>query len=714
MIRNYFKIAWRNIVKNKTMFGINIAGLALGLGSCLIIGLFVIDELSYDQFHENSDRIARVYLNAKIGDELIKEAGVMAPVAKALLNDLPEVVDATRIIKTSNRTVVTYGNNTIRKGKMAFVDPNFFEIFSLPLIKGDIKTALSKPNSLILTQEQAKAYFGTKDPLNKIVDIKDIGVHGPDGYIDNSGPYTVTGIISEIPANSHFHFDLLASMQSNKDAINQSWLSGSYHTYLLLGEGTDMALLEAKLSTITEKYMSSQMESGLGMTFREFLDKGNHVGLYLQPLTKIHLYSESTGEFEEGGDINTVYMFAAIASFMLLIACINFMNLSTAGASKRAKEIGIRSGLVVFQFALSTCLIIGTLVVSQQMHYIQNKDIGYDREELIVIRDAGLLGDKLNAFKTELQKDSRILSITTSAFVPAGPTDNNGATLYSHLDKSQKLRTKVYNIDEAYIPTLGMELLAGRNFSKDFGPEENNIIINETAVQSFGLNKNPVGQTLEESTNLKGGRRTLTIIGVVKDFHSRSLHEPILPLMMKYNPYYGLIARVKTANMSGVIANMENQWKALGTGEAFDYAFLDALYNETYIKEQNMNSVLKIFAILTIFVACLGLFGLVTFTTEQRVKEIGVRKVLGSSISQIVTLLSKDFLKLVLLSFVIAFPIGYYFMDRWLRDFSYRTDIRWWIFVLTAVITILIAVITISLKSIKAALQNPVKSLKTE
>lgn len=606
MIRNYFKIAWRNIVKNKTMFGINIAGLALGLGSYLIIGLFVIDELSYDQFHENSDRIARVYLNAKIGDELIKEAGVMAPVAKALLNDLPEVVDATRIIKTSNRTVVTYGNNTIRKGKMAYVDPNFLEIFSLPLIKGDIKTALSKPNSLILTQEQAKAYFGTKDPLNKIVDIKDIGVHGPDGYIDNSGPYTVTGIISEIPANSHFHFDLLASMQSNKDAINQSWLSGSYHTYLLLGEGTDMALLEAKLSTITEKYMSSQMESGLGMTFREFLDKGNHVELYLQPLTKIHLYSESTGEFEEGGDINTVYMFAAIASFMLLIACINFMNLSTAGASKRAKEIGmrkvlgsekkqlvfqfliesfivtviamgigvlifllalpyfnqlsgksfvfyqiitpqfylvsvvliivisflaggypafylssfkpintlknkisshkgkgIRSGLVVFQFALSTCLIIGTLVVSQQMHYIQNKDIGYDREELIVIRDAGLLGDKLNAFKTELQKDSRILSITTSAFVPAGPTDNNGATLYSHLDKSQKLRTKVYNIDEAYIPTLGMELLAGRNFSKDFGPEENNIIINETAVQSFGLNKNPVGQTLEESTNLK-------------------------------------------------------------------------------------------------------------------------------------------------------------------------------------------------------------------
>jgi putative ABC transport system permease protein len=384
-------------------------------------------------------------------------------------------------------------------------------------------------------------------------------------------------------------------------------------------------------------------------------------------------------------------------------------NRFTSGSSK-----GIRSGLVVFQFAISVCLIIGTLVVGQQMNYIQNKDVGYNREGLLVIRDAGLIGNNMNPFKESLQKDPRVINITTSAFVPAGPTDQNGALISSGKEGFQKLRVRVYNVDEEYIPTLGMDLLEGRNFSKDFGNEEDNIIINQTAIKTFGLDKNPVGQTLLESTDHQGTTKILSIVGVVKDFNSRSLHEPIEPMMMKYNPYYGLIIRAKRADMPGLIANMKDQWESFGTGESFGYAFLDELYNETYLKEQNMNVILRIFAFLTIFVACLGLFGLVTFTAQQRFKEIGIRKVLGSSIPQIIAMLSKDFLKLVFISFFIAFPLGYYLMDKWLQGFAYRMEMQWWIFALTAITTILIAFVTIGWKSFRAATMNPVHALKDE
>lgn len=817
MIKNNFKIAWRSILKNKSLFVINSIGLSLGIASCLLISLFVIDELSYDRFYEKSDQIVRVVLNAKMGDEIIKESGLMAPVGETLAKELPEVLASTRILNLSDRTKVTYEGTTLRKGKMGLVDANFFEIFTLPLLKGDVNTVLSMPNSIVLTEEQAKAYFGNENPLNRTIDIKDIGVHGTSGYLDLSGLYTVTGIIEKIPDNSHFHFDLIASMQGNKDATNQSWLSGSYRTYLLLAKGTTISQLESKLPAITEKYMGSQLEAAMGVTFQKFLEIGNKVGLYIQPLTEIHLYSDIRGEFEEGGDINSVYLFAAIALFMLLIACINFINLSTAGASKRAREIGmkkvlgsgkgqlifqfltesflatffamclgvllfsvtlpyfnqlankdfvfnqiitlpfvivligltlvisflaggyptffmsnfkplqalknrfasgnskgIRSGLVVFQFAISVCLIIGTLVVSQQMNYIQNKDVGYDKDGLIVIREAGILGNGLNAFKEGLQNDPRVLHITMSVFVPAGPTNNSTALVASGEEDLQKLRMKSFDIDEGYIPTLGMELLQGRNFSKEFGSEEDQIIINQTAIKSFGLDANPVGQTLLEYTNNEGESKLLTIIGVVKDFNAKSLHQPIEPMMMKYNPYYGLILRTKTADMAGLLSSMEKQWNSFGSGETLDYAFLDELYNETYLKEQNMNSILRIFAFLTIFVACLGLFGLVTFTTQQRFKEIGIRKVLGSSSPQIVGLFAKDFLKLVLFAILIAAPMGYYVMNKWLQGFAYRIEIGWWVFVLAAGITLIIAFLTISYRSIQAALMNPVESLRTE
>lgn len=809
MFKNYFKTAWRTILKNKGLFSINIIGLSLGIATCLAITLFVVDELSYDRFNEKADQMARIILKAKLGDEVIRESSVSAPVAATLVSEFPEVLDATRISITYGLQKVTYKETTIRKGKMVFVDPNFFELFTLPFLKGDINTALDRPNTVVLTTAQAEAYFGKEDPLNKTIKI------------EGQGLYTVTGVIDEVPTNSHFHFDLFASMEGNKDAKNQNWMQGSYRSYLLLADGTDLDQFEDKLPIIIEKYMASQLEEGLGMTYEKFLETGNEVGFYVQPLTDIHLYSDftGTGDFEVGGDIDTVLILVAIALFMLLIACINFMNLSTAGASKRVKEIGmrkvlgskkgqlvsqfltesfiatliatiigfvllsttlpyfnqlsgkslefndlftpeilvsllglivlisflagsypaffmssfkpiqalksrftsngsksIRSGLVVFQFAISVSLIIGTLVVSQQMTYIQNKDIGYEREQLIVVRDAYLLGNDVPAYQNELLNDPRIESITNSSFIPAGPTNNNMQSISPPDNGELMRRTNFYVVDEDYIPTMGMEIASGRNFSKEFGAETGNVIINETAIKIFGLPENPVGQTLLRSTDLKGGREKLNIIGVVKDFHARSLHEPIDPLMMmsSSNQITGLIIKSKTADITSLIANMQSKWESFGSGETFDYAFLDELYNETYLKERNMNAILRIFALLTIFVACLGLFGLVTFTAEQRFKEIGIRKVLGSSVTQVVSLLAKDFLKLVLISMVIAFPLGYYLMDKWLQDFAYRIEIEWWIFALAGLMTMLIAFLTISYKSIRAANVNPIKSLRTE
>ncbi|MEX0315485.1 MAG: ABC transporter permease [Allomuricauda sp.] len=815
MFKNYLKIAWRNALRQKTFFGINVMGLAIGIATCLTIGLYVAHELSYDNFHEKGDRIVRIVIKGKIGDEIIEEVPVPAPVALALVQDLSEVQKAARL-RAIGEPKVTYNENSLRHGRFAFVDSDFFQIFTLPLLKGDVMTALKKPNSIILTQTQAKKYFGQDDPIGKTLEIEGVGFYTNDGYMQNDGLYTVTGLMADLPKNSHFNYQLFASMGSNKGAVSQSWVSGDYLTYLLLNQASSLERLQTNLPGIVKKYMGGQVQQALGMSYEEFLANGNKVGLYAEPLSTIH-FSNIRNDNVKSANRKTVYIFGAIALFMLTIACINFMNLSTAAAGKRMREIGmrkvlgsnrsqlifqfmaeafvasttatliglvlwalalpyfnttadtdfellqlfspyfliivsglvvfitllagsypaffmssfkpvkalknrftsngssaIRNGLVVFQFAVSITLIIATLVVSGQMHYILNKDVGYDREQTIVIRSAGRLGNNLKAFKEAVQKDSRVVNVSTSAFVPAGPSDQGGTTVTTKHEIPQTLRTKVYHIDEAYIPTLGMKIVHGRNFSKEFGNETNNIIINQTAVRTFGIIGNPLGQTLTVATDNKGGRQDLTVVGVVKDFHSRSLHGLIEPLIMDYNPYYGLIIKSQTEDMASLVGTIKNEWDTFKSEESFEYAFLDELYQETYRKESNTGTILQFFALLTIFVACLGLFGLVTFTAEQRFKEIGIRKVLGSSVLQIVHMLSKDFLKRVLVAMLIAFPSGYYLMNQWLEDFSYRIQIHWWVFAIAGLTTIAIAFATISYKSVKAALMNPVKSLRTE
>lgn len=799
MYKSYLKIAWRNLLKSKGLFAINSAGLAIGVATCLIIMLFVVDELSFDRFNEKANQMVRVVLKGKVNGEVIKEAVTAAPVAATLAAEFPEVLQATRL-RSMGSPKISYKNTAFKNNKVAFVDPNFFEVFTLPLIQGNPATALIEPNTIVITKEQARKYFGEEDPINKILE-----------FTDAKEQYKVTGVIDKVPANSHFHFDLFASMEGLAHAKENNWMESNYFNYLVLAEGTDQKEFENKLPAIIKKYMGPQVEQ-MGMSFEKFKENGNEIGIFIQPLTDIHLHSDfaSQSELEAGGDLKSVYIFGAVALFMLLIACINFMNLSTAGATKRNKEVGvkkvlgsrknqlvqqfltesfistavsmvlavvlvlvalpffnqlsgkgleaafllnpnvlisllilaiaitllagsypafflssikpisalknkvvsggrskgIRSGLVVFQFVISASLILAIIVVNQQMSYIQNKEIGYDRDQLLVLRDSRLLGTNENAFKNQILTDPRVQSVTMSAFVPAGPTDNNMTGVYPGQRYEEVRRTIFYQVDAQYIPTMGMELVAGRNFSDKLGSDSLNVIVNETAIKIFGLEENPLGQTLTANAG-NDRKETLTIIGVVKDFHFKSLHETIAPLIMLNNPYGGLIVKGKTKDMAGLIASIENKWKSFQVEEPFSYGLLDELYNETYVREQKMGSILKIFGMLTIFVACLGLFGLVTFTAEQRVKEIGVRKVLGANVTEIVSLLSKDLIILVAISFVIAFPLGYYMMDQWLQDFAYKIEIQWWVFALAGVTTLLIAFFTMSFKTIKSALANP-------
>ncbi|MFK5974521.1 MAG: ABC transporter permease [Flavobacteriaceae bacterium] len=799
MFKNNLKIAWRNILKNKGVFSINIVGLALGIASCLIIMLFVVDELSYDRYNEKADEIVTVVFRAKINGEEMKEGAVMAPVGQTLKQEFPEVIDATRIRNFGTPKIVVE-NQSYNEDRFAFVDSNFFDVFTLPIIDGDSKSPLKEPNTAVITKAEAKKFFGVSNAIGKLFHL--------DGQ---EQPFRVTGIIDEVPTNSHFHFEIFASIEGLDEAKGDNWFGGDFFTYLLLKEGSDYKILESKLPHIVEKYMGPKMLGKMGVPFEEFTKK-NQLGFRIFPLTDIHLYSDNAAysQLEQGGNIKYVYIFSAVALFMLLIACINFMNLSTATAAKRAKEVGIRkvlgsnknqlryqflsesfiatlmamvfasimvvvslpfyngmsgkelqldflwhptvmvslviltflisllaggypafylssfkpitalkskflggnknkgirSGLVVFQFVISAGLILATLVVNQQMQYIQNKDIGYDRDQLLVIRKSYLLGNDQNAFKNELLKNPKVASITNSAFVPAGSSDNNMAMIIK--DGQFSRRMPVYNIDENYIPTMGMKLVAGRNFSKEFGADSTNVIINETAVKILGLGEEPLGKKIFER------RGTKTVIGVIKDFHFKSLHQPIDPLLMMNAPYGGLIIKAKSSEMSGLISDTQELWKSFDANDTFGYSILDDAYNQTYVTEQKMGAVLQIFALLTIFIACLGLFGLITFTAEQRFKEIGIRKVLGSSVSEIVAMLSKDFLKLVFVSFFIAFPLSYYLMNKWLEGFAYRINMQWWLFVLAALITIIIAFGTIGWKSFRAATMNPIKALRDE
>ncbi|ODS84514.1 MAG: cell division protein FtsX [Cytophagaceae bacterium SCN 52-12] len=803
MLSYYLKTAWRNLRRNKLFSLINIAGLSIGIATSFMIILYVRDELSYDRFNKNAGDIARVVFRANINGGKINESIVMAPVAEVMKQDFPEVRDAARMVAYGTPGV-SYEEKHFKNDRVAFADPNFFDIFTLPAMEGNPRTALSHPNTVVLTKTVAEKYFGKESALGKAISI-------------NGSPefYTVTAVINDIPVNSHFHFDVFCSMKGRREASSDSWMEGNFYTYLLLEPGTDREKLEARFPDMVAKYMGPQIRKQMGLGLDQFRTQGNEFGFALQDLTDIHLHSDTTNELEPGGNAAYVYIFAGIAAFMLIVACINFINLSTAGASKRAKEVGVRkvvgsgryelirqfltetllislfaltvaygllrlalpafgsisgkqlsvgagpvliflslgltagvlagiypafylssfkpvsvlkgraaahnrrlglrSGLVVFQFFISVSLIVGTVVVYQQMKYIQQKDTGYDREQLLVIPNSYALGAREKAFRQAMLQDPRVERATMSWFRPAGPSNYNNALAYPWGNDNLIVNGVDYHVDEEYIPTMGMKILHGRNFSSRFPTDSATIILNETAALALGWNaEKAVGETVVIQNSPRGSHAPFRVIGVVKNFNFKSLHEAISPLYMTLYPEGGLIFKLNTPDVQGVLEAMQQLWDSYHPEEPFTYAFMDDLYFRSYASEQKTATVLNIFAALTIFVACLGLFGLVTYTSEQRTREIGIRKVLGAGTGQVTALLSGDLLKLVLAGSLIAFPVAWWGISRWLESFAYHIELRWWMFALSGLTAMLIAVFTVSWKAVRAAAANPVESLRNE
>ncbi len=804
MIRNYLKIAWRMLVKHKTLSIINITGLSIGIASCLIIMMYVQHELSFDRYHEKADQIVRVVFKGFIGGGDMKEAHVMPPVAETLKRDYPEVLETTRLMD-GGTPFIRVGDKAFKGNKMAYADPNFFEVFSFSIIHGNKKTALTAPNSIAVSKQTADKFFGTENPIGKLIRLK-----------DTSSSFTVTAVFDNIPDNSHFHFDLIASIEQISYAKSDNWMTSGFFTYLVLPKGYDYKQLERKLPQTAEKYMGPPIQMAFGINYHQFIEKGNSAGLFLQRLTDIHLHSDLNGDLSAPGDIRYVYIFGVIAFFMLLIACINFMNLSTAGASRRAREVGIRkvlgslhkelikqflfesilitfislivavlflilsipllnsiaetrlsalslisnpwllpglflfglfvgtlagsypafflssfkpvsvlkgkfsagrnsvsmrSGLVIFQFIASVTLIISIIIIYKQLFFIQHKKLGFDKEQVLVLENTWNLENRQEAFRNELLRNPAVRSVSTASFIPAGNNDLNNNAVYPNDKVGQYVKTPFYIVDTAYLNTLGIKLIAGRNFSAEYA-DSASAIINKTAAEAFGWGKQAIGNTLTDHINYEGKEITYRIIGVVEDFHFNSFKERISPMMMVLGGYSGMmIVKIKTADINGLLDFVKSKW----TGdEPMSYSFMDDRFNLMYSAEQKTSEILSIFAGLTLFVACIGLFGLTIFTTQQQTKEIGIRKVLGASSLDITRILSKDFIKLILIAIVIASPIAWYLMNTWLQDFAYRINIQWWIFVITGVFVLIIALITISFQSIKAALMNPVKSLRTE
>ena len=807
MFKNYLKIAIRNLWKNKGFSAINIFGLASGLAICLLIIFYVNNELGYDQYNTKADRIYRIDGDLRFGGNHFVMAQAPDPMGPTLKQDFPQVEQYVRF-RNHGGIMVKKGNENVEEDKVVYTDSTLFSVFTLPMIQGDPSTALTEPNSVVITESTAKKYFNSTDVVGKSMIFGD------------TGNYKITGVIKDIPKQSHFHFDFFISMygQLSSYEINQ-WTSNNFNTYIVLKKGTDADNLSSQLNGFVMRYVAPVFKS-LDITEEEFKKQGNYLHYNLMPLEKIHLYSNRSGELEANGNIEYVYIFSLIAFFILLIACVNFMNLSTARSANRAKEVGVRkvlgslrknlvtqflsesilisfislalalviaslllpyfnqlsgkdmtlnlflkpwllpaaillmivvgliagsypafylssfkpvqvlkgklakgfksswlrSGLVVFQFSISIILVIGTLVIYTQLNYIRNKDIGFDRSRVLIIKNTDALGSQAKVFEDEIKKLNGVENGTMTGYLPtAGWRSDSPLFPDATTDTKNAVSTQIWRIDENYIPTLGMKMAEGRNFSIDFPTDSSAIIINEAAARLLGF-KDLLNRPLYYMNDFP--KKDLTkyhIIGIVKDFNFNTLREVVTPLCFLYQPQNSSIAfRIHSANMPVLISMIENKFKEFAPEQPFSYSFMDEDFNKTYSDEQRMGGISMTFSVLAILIACLGLLGLITFAAEQRAKEIGIRKVLGANGRDIVSMLSKDFLKLVLIASLIAIPLAWWAMNKWLQGFAYRIEISWWILVSAALLAIFIALLTIFYQAIKAAIANPVKSLRSE
>jgi len=807
MIKNYFKIAFRNLMKYKFISFINLFGLTVGLACCLLITSYILNELSFDRYNKNAKniyRIERTFLNAETGALSLQLGAVAPPFAPLLENDFKNIKHATRLLPISS-IPVKYGENIFNEKGLFFAEQNVFDVFDFKVTEGNPANALAEPFSVMLDQKTAKKYFGNTDPLNKVI------------RLGNQYDCKVTGLFKDLPENSHWHPEILLSFNTLKDSavygaenLRTNWGNNAFYTYLLVPDHFNVKTFEAQLPAFQNRHIPADGK----------FKASDYSVLTLRKLTDIHLYAHTDEEIEINGDIKRVYIFAAIALFILLIACINYMNLSSARSVLRAKEIGVRKtagagkgelitqflsesvfiswmaavlaftltvvalpalnqlsgqnlsvnnllhwnvlivillvpfivgilsgiypalylssfepvkvlkgiiikgggnisfrkALVVFQFSISIVLIIATVIVFQQLNYIQNKSLGFDKDHVVTVRYNSGLDHSYQSFKDELLSNSNIREVALSSRIPSGRLlDSQG----SQLNRGDSLAPSKADIkyvvaDEDFIPTYGIKIVAGRNFSKDYGMDTSSFLINATAVKALELKSNEaaVGKQFQY------GDRKGTIVGVFNDFNFESLHQRIIPLVL-YEPSVtdgnvGNISIKTSGNVPAALAQIEKTWKKYLPEIPYEYKFLDARYAKLYEAENKESSILIIFSCIAIFIACLGLFGLSAFTITQRVKEIGIRKVLGASTGSIVELISKDFLVLVVIAAIIAFPVAWYAMNHWLHNFAYRINIAWWVFVAAGIIAFLIAFATISFQAVKAAISNPVKSLRSE
>lgn len=800
MFKNYLKIALRNILRYRTYSFINIIGLAIGMACCILILLFVQDELGYDGYHANADHIYRLFAESKSLGETSRIAPIGAPLAKIFSSVLPEVRQATRINR-GDRVLVKNGNKKFFEELFFYADPEIFDVFSFSFIKGDSQTALAAPFSVVITESMAQKYFDGENPIGKSV------------IMDNEHSFNITAVIQDVPRNSHFRFDFLASLETLTDLRGERYLTHpgnlAFYTYILLQEGADPAELERKFHVGLTQFLGEQAAS--------------RISFHLQPLKSIHLHSKLEFEIEANSDISYIFIYSAIAFFILLIASFNFMNLSTARSATRAKEVGMRKVLgahrmqlvkqflgesvilsslslflaiilaelllrlfnsltgkdlalpyfgnfgiflgffgiilvvgilaglypafflsafnplrtlkgkvgtagksssfrhflVVAQFAISIVLIIGTVIIQNQLSYMRNRNLGFNKEQVVIIpMPDPKARQAYKSIKTELMQNPSLISATASSSVP-GKSFHVITYRAEDMPENEHQKMVSYFVDYDFLETLGIELAAGRNFSQEFSTDETSaFILNETAVKKLGwdspLNKQIIwpSDLRKKDAIVKEGR----VIGVVKDFNVTSLHQLIEPVILQIRPknFRSISARIKAENIPETLAFLRDKWMKFFPAFPFEYSFLDDDFEKLYRADEKVGQIVGIFSSFAIFVACLGLFGLASFTAEQRTKEIGIRKVLGASVSGMVILLSKEFAKWVLLANIFAWPIAYYAATRWLQNFAYRTSIGVVVFVLAAVLALVIALATVSYQAIKTALANPVEALRYE
>lgn len=819
MFRNYLKTAFRSLLKQKVYSAINVLGLAVSIGACILIVMYVRHEFSYDKFFPNHERIYKMALERIYPNHVTFYAAVPHSFAQAMKRDFPEVENVLYVFGPNKNSVITYkvSDTEVKSFEEDYflqTDSTFFEFFDIELIKGDKRTALSLPNQIILSETAARKYFGNDDPIGKLLggDVGDV---------------KVVGVFKDFPDNSHLRFDLLSSIagpQFQQFVNQENYTTFDSHTYVRLKPGTDFKALEAKFPKMVDTYASGEIERHLGKSWEDYKKAGNGYRYFLQPLASIHL-DPTNIEFTitPSGNLQYVYILSFIAILILVIACINFMNLATARSAERAREVGVRkvmgslkqqlvsqflieaillsvagtaiaivgarlllpsfnslvekqlqpnfdfflvagllgvalivgilaglypafvlssynpvvvmkgnftggskgawlrNGLVVFQFMISIVLIVGTVVVGNQMSFMQNKNLGFDKEQVLMVERAFVLDKKTHSFIEELRRMPEVKDVAgTSSRV--GNRDDFFGERFQPQGSDEVLTVKGMLMDDDFTRMIGFQMMEGRSFSKETN-DSLSLILNETAVKTLGLS-DPIGRKVR-SDGLGGNQQTVgmiyTVIGIVKDFNFQSLRDEITPLaihsfeMFSKTPNVGFVSvKLKPGQAQAALAKIQNKWNEMVPNQPFQYEFLDENLAKGYAEEQRSGKVFAVFSGLAIIIACVGLYGLSAYTASLRVKEIGIRKVMGASVTGVVVLLSKDFTKLVLIAFALSVPLAWWMMDSWLKGFAFRISLGAGSFALAGAIALGIAWLTVSYQSIKASIANPINSLRGE